>query len=263
MLPAEFDPWAPYYDWIHQGLPGEVDFYAAEAANSGREILELGCGTGRISIPIALAGIPVTGIDLSKNMLTLCRAKAEAAGLPPGILTLHQADMRDFSLDKRFSLATMPYRTFMHLLTPEDQVHCLSCIWRHLLPGGLLALNLWAAKPSSVVRAAKYHPEPEETARRYTIEGEDNQWVHYHTAAYDEFRQRIDEHHRIIEEDKEGRTICTEELTLTRTWLTPREMEHLACRCGFTVASVWGDFNGGALGPESTEMVWRLRKTHQ
>ena len=77
---AEFDAWAEYYDIIHQGLSGEAEFYVGQAVRIGGRTLELGCGTGRIAIPMAMSGVAVTGLDRSDAMLAICREKLSAAG---------------------------------------------------------------------------------------------------------------------------------------------------------------------------------------
>ena len=121
----------------------DVPFYvelARQAAEQGHAVLELGCGTGRVTIPIAQAGVEVVGIDNARAMLDVARRKAAAAGLDIRWLT---ADMAAFRLDQRFGLVIVPFRSFLHLLTEADQLACLSCVHEHLLPGGRFALNFF------------------------------------------------------------------------------------------------------------------------
>ena len=146
---AAFDVWAEYYDLIHTGTPGDLEFYVDHAVRAGGDVLELGVGTGRIALPAVLAGANVTGIDNSYAMLVLCREKLREVGRTPGRLKLVLADMSSFRFRRKFSCIMMPYRTFMHLLTPDDQRRCLDRVWGHLVEGGLLVLNTWAAKPSN------------------------------------------------------------------------------------------------------------------
>jgi ubiquinone/menaquinone biosynthesis C-methylase UbiE len=125
---------------------GDVPFYlelAREAAALGQPVLELGCGTGRVTIPIAQAGVEVVGLDNAPAMLNVARRKAAAAALD---VRWVQGDMRSFALDQRFGLVIIPFRSFLHLLTEADQLNCLACIRKHLLPGGRLALNFFAPK---------------------------------------------------------------------------------------------------------------------
>jgi len=121
----------------------DLPFYlqlARQAAAAGHAVLELGCGTGRITLPIAREGIEIVGLDNAPAMLDVARRKAAAEELE---LPWVEADMRDFRLDRRFGLVIVPYRSFLHLLTPEDQASCLATVRQHLLPGGRLALNFF------------------------------------------------------------------------------------------------------------------------
>ncbi len=257
---SEFDAWAPYYDLIHVGLPDEVPFYTALARQSGGPVLELGCGTGRITLPIALSGASITGLELSPAMLALCREKAALCGALDKKLSLVQGDMRAFKLEQRFPLILMPYRTFMHLLTPSEQVACLECVREHLTPGGLFALNLWAARPSLIPTQTSLELEKHlQLSATHTLPEENLVLLHFHSAHYDEFNQRIHELHRMVEKDPQGKTLGVQDLGMTRAWLTPREMEHLVCRCGFRVEALYGDFDASPPGPESREMIWLLR----
>jgi SAM-dependent methyltransferase len=124
----------------------DVPFYvdlAREAAASGLPVLELGCGTGRVTIPIARAGVEVVGLDSSPAMLGIARRKAAAVGAD---VTWVEGDMRDFALDQRFGLVIIPFRSFLHLLTDADQEACLACVRRHLIPGGRFALNFFVPR---------------------------------------------------------------------------------------------------------------------
>ena len=124
----------------------DVPFYvelAQEAAARGEAVLELGCGTGRVTIPIAQAGVEVVGLDNAPAMLDIARRKAAAAGVDVRWVT---GDMRTFRLDRRFGLVIIPFRSFLHMLTDADQQACLSRVYEHLLPGGRFALNFFVQK---------------------------------------------------------------------------------------------------------------------
>lgn len=258
---AEFDTWAAYYDFLHPGLSGEAEFFVGQALKRGGPVLEIGCGTGRLAIPMALSGLKVTGLDNSAPMLAVCEEKAEAVRLKKNMLTLVEADMRAFRLFQKFPLAIMAYRTFMHCLSPSDQLACLKAIRRHLVPGGELLCSLWAAHPAVL---ARFKTAPAKgrgvLAAEVPVPGEDITLMHYINAWRDDFRQLLYEWHRVRERDADGRILHEERLAMTRAWITPREMEHLVGRAGFEVVAVLGDFDGLPLGPEHTEMVWHLRR---
>lgn len=258
---AEFDAWAAYYDFLHPGLPGEAEFYVGQAVKRRGPVLEIGCGTGRIAIPIAMCGVKVTGLDNSAPMLEVCREKAKAVGLKRNRLCLVEADMRGFNLDASFPLIIMAYRTFMHCLSPEEQRACLACIYDHLEPGGELLCSLWAAQPAAIVQFnAGEEGTVEVPAARIPVSGEDVTLAHFVRTWRDDFRQRLCESHRVEEVDAAGNVLHEEILEMTRAWITPREMTHLLARTGFETLAVLGDFQGGLFGPEHTEMIWHVRR---
>ncbi len=136
---------ADLYDHVqpYQERP-DVDFFVEEAIAAGGPVLEVGCGTGRILLPTARAGVSITGFDLSEHMLSVCRHRL--AQEPPEIqdrVNLVQGDMRMFELGRWFSLITLPFRPFQHLTTVQDQLSCLRVLHRHLAPDGRLILDIF------------------------------------------------------------------------------------------------------------------------
>ena len=108
---------APYYDVTHTDLADDLGLVLALAHKAGGKVLELGCGTGRLLLPLARAGYTVTGLDSSREMLTLTRHKlAEETADIRGRVRLIEGDMTDLSVCGRdFALIIIPYNTFMHL----------------------------------------------------------------------------------------------------------------------------------------------------
>ncbi|MCX7805111.1 MAG: class I SAM-dependent methyltransferase [Planctomycetota bacterium] len=145
-FPDEYAPCAEIYDHIPlYRAKRDISFYVELARRSGGPVLELGCGTGRVSIPVARAGVPVVGLDLSAAMLEVFRRKLAAE--PPevaGRVRIIRGDMRRFRLEEKFPLITAPFRSFQHLLTVEDQKSCLRNVREHLADGGRLALDVLA-----------------------------------------------------------------------------------------------------------------------
>ena len=141
----EYAEAAEFYDHVvPYATRPDVEFYVDEALVARGPVLELGCGTGRVLIPIARAGVSIAGLDGSSSMLDRCRAKLslEPAGVQARV-ELHEGDMRAFDLHRKFALVTIPFRPFQHLLTVEDQLACLACIRRHLERGGRLILDIF------------------------------------------------------------------------------------------------------------------------
>src|SRR5262245_22537391 len=131
------DEYAAIADLYDHVIPyrdrGDVAFFVGAAQESGGPVLEIGCGTGRVLLPTARAGVSITGLDASPSMLAICRRRVAAE--PEAVrarIDLVEADMRSFQLGRRFALATIPFRPFQHLLTLVDQLNCLLRIREHL-----------------------------------------------------------------------------------------------------------------------------------
>lgn len=251
---AEFDCWAQYYDLIHQGLPGDVEFFVGQGVRIGGEVLEIGCGTGRIAIPLAMSGVNVTGLDNSKEMLDLCREKKRRIGKTSGRLRLLKRDMADFNLGKKFDYIIMSYRTFMHLMTQEDQRNCLATIHDHLADGATFIMDTWLPNLSSLHGLGALKP-----AGRISVPDTDLTIVHYHSSSYDEAKQLLIEEHLLQEVDGDGTILQAATLPLIRTWTTLREMHNLIQLCGFEVEALFGDFDCNPISETSKEMIWVLR----
>jgi SAM-dependent methyltransferase len=241
-------------------LPGEAEFYVGQAIRCEGETLELGCGTGRIAIPMAMSGVHVTGLDNSQAMLERCRAKKRAVGPVPGKLKLVKADMRDFNLGKTFEFIAAPYRALMHLLTPEDQCACLECVHRHLADDGLFIFNCWNPLPSQVATMTGAQAGMLRYVGSHQRPGFSLSLRHFCAMMCDETHQVLSEQHIIHVVNPKGRVTRTEVLSLERAWLSPRETDNLVRLCGFEVEAVFGDFDCNPLGPTSAEMIWVLRK---
>jgi SAM-dependent methyltransferase len=114
-------------------------FYLREAVRGGGPVLELGCGSGRLTLSIAQNGIDIVGADLSGAMLDAARAKAVAAQIDVPFV---QADMRHFDLARQFATILIPGNSLLHLLTIDELKQCLTCVRRHLTPGGRLVFDI-------------------------------------------------------------------------------------------------------------------------
>jgi SAM-dependent methyltransferase len=104
-----------------------------------RPVLELACGTGRLTIPIARDGHETVGLDTSPTMLEAARAKAESSGLGN---TFVRGDMRAFALHRHFGLIVVSCNSLAHLTTNEDLRACLRRVRDHLEPGGFFAFDI-------------------------------------------------------------------------------------------------------------------------
>jgi SAM-dependent methyltransferase len=257
----EYKSIAELYDYV---VPyrerQDVAFYVEMARESGGPVLEVGCGTGRVLIPTARAGIEITGLDLSPHMLEVCRGRLKAG--PEEVrsrVRLVQADMRQFELSQAFQLVTLPFRPFQHLTTVEDQLACLGCIRRHLAEGGRLILDIFNPSMEALTRTnfgEEVSEEPEfsmpdgrKVIRRHKIVSRDvaNQinaveLIHYVT--HPDGRQE-----RLVQ-------------AFPMRYLFRFEAEHLLARAGFEVEQLYADYDKSPYGSKYPgELIFVARRS--
>ncbi len=211
---------------------GDVEFYRGLAREESGRVLELGCGTGRVLLPIARDGIACTGLDPSEAMLEELRAKR-----PPGNLRLVRGEMQsfDFGAD-RFGLIFSAFRAFQHLVTVEDQLACLEAVRRHLAPGGLFAFDVFAPK---LDRIAVFE-EPEFEEQRWK-EG-DAEIVRFTSVRRDPVTQVSDVTFR-YERRRPGSPPGSETFRTKMRHFFRYELEHLLARSRFTDVEILGGFD--------------------
>ena len=262
MTPSMYDQWAEIYDSVYSYVTDDIPFYVEEALRAGGPVLELGCGTGRVAIPIADAGVDVVGLDSSPAMLEVARRKIECSSEGANHLTLVEADMRDLAsldtldiVDKKFGLAIIPFRGFLALLSVEDQIRTLDGIRRRLIPGGRLVFNVFVADAHMLVQEGDvpYHLRDvtdSETGRKLVL---------WQQSTYDHYNQVTSVRIIVEELDDSGavnrRTYKDFQLRYAHRW----EIEHLLVRCGYEVLDLFGDFDRSPFDESSTEMVWVAR----
>jgi SAM-dependent methyltransferase len=224
----------------------DVAFYVSAAQGSGGPVLEIGCGTGRVLVPTARAGVEVTGLDASPHMLRVCgnRLRQESAEVRARV-RLVRADMRDFTLPCAYSLITLPFRPFQHMITVDDQLSCLSSIRKHLVDGGRVVLDLFNPSLDALANrkeGEEYADEPEFTTpdgRRVTRR--------HRIVAHDRFNQvnRVELLYYVTHPDgREERLVHA----FAMRYLFRFEAEHLLARGGFEVEHVYADYDGSAYG---------------
>ena len=142
-----YDSFAAVYDLFYDDFADDVEMYLGFARRTGGPILEIGSGTGRVTLALAEAGHTVVGLELSDEMRAIAQEKIEEAGLADRV-RLVAGDMRRFKLDQHFGLVIAPINTFLHNLTLDDQLATLNSIKKHLRPGGLLVLDCYNPDPA-------------------------------------------------------------------------------------------------------------------
>jgi SAM-dependent methyltransferase len=249
-------PWlAELYDLMPAyAARRDIEFYTCCARAAGGKVLELGCGTGRVLIPLARAGFEVVGLDLSEHMLARCRARREAeAQVVRDRARLTQADMRDFGLGEKFALITTPFRPFQHLLQIEDQLACLRCANGHLAPRGRLILDLF--QPNPLLLAGEQHMAETMDFADVPMPDGGTFTCSHRIAGFHPSRQYNDVELIYDVRRPDG---TTERLVhaFPFRYFFSAEVQHLLARSGFRVVDVFGDFDRSPLSDESPEMIF-------
>ena len=238
-------------------VEGDVEFFRAAARRTGGPILDVGCGTGRVSIPLAVDGWELVGLDRSVPMLAL--AERRRAIEPPEVaarLTFVEGDLTDFDLGRTFALIVVPSRVFQFLLTPDAQRSGLAALRRHLAPTGELVLDLFDPRLDLCVPDLPPPPGNAEVVR-HPVSGNDVR-VERLERVNDPLRQVLDETWLSTELDATGHELRSLRESLSLRWTYRWEMRHLLELSGFEVVAEYGDFKGSppAYG---REQVWVVR----
>ncbi len=266
----EYDTYAIFtqlYDSVHEGVIEDITFYLEEARRGGL-VLEVGCGTGRVLIPVAEAGIPVVGIDISIAMLGICQRKiAELPVEVRGRIRLAEADMRDFSFSERFGLIYLPNQTFLSLLTAEDQIRALSNFRAHLRDGGRLAMDFFdpnirvIGEDLGLLRGTtRTGRVGKSTGDELTRIDNDNKVVHWFKSAW-EPKSQIVNHTVIIDELNPGGTVIGRHyMHHVLRWIYRYEFEHLLSRCGFELEGLYSTPDRNPQTQMGQQLFWLARK---
>ena len=237
------------------GARADVAFYLEEAERAGASsrVLELGCGTGRLTLPLAQAGHEVTGIDLSPAMLA--RARAKLAAPPSSVrdrVTLLEGDVSRIELSETpsFDLVVAPFRVLQHFVAIADQLDVLAGARRRLRPGGRLVLDVFNPNYASMTRDRSLEVEdtPEQalsdgrTLRR-TVRVTAVRWVEQVSDV------------ELIYHVRTGDTTERVVQSFGMRWYTPAELTHLVERAGFRVDALYGGFDRRPLDDEAPEIV--------
>ncbi|MBU0984424.1 MAG: class I SAM-dependent methyltransferase [candidate division Zixibacteria bacterium] len=250
---------AELYDLIpmHTHRP-DRDFYVEEAKVGGGTVLELGCGTGRILLPIAASGCGIVGLDLSEHMLTRCRGKLEST--PTDVrarVQLIAGSMTAISLDQSFHLVIVPFRAFQHLQSVDDQLACLRGAHRHLEPGGRLIVDLFHP---DLKKLSSWDPsvEIEDCAEMTLPDGRRLRRCHRISAAH--VAEQFNDVELIYY--LTGANGISERIVhaFPVRYLFRYEMEHLLARSGFHLEHIFGNFDRSPLTDQSPEMIFVAKK---
>lgn len=247
---------AQYYDLLYGDFDDDVSMWETLAGDATGPLLEIGCGTGRLLLPLAQAGYTLTGIDLSETALSAAQAKLNAAGLSHKA-ALASADMRDFDLPyKNFALAIVPLNTFMHCQSTNDQLATLRAIQRHLQPNGQLIVDIFQPDPTLLAEVdGRLYFEDEMTDE---ITGHTVQWYWRHDIDLAEQMRHLT--YILDEIDTEG-IVRRTRISFSLRFIYRYEMALLFRLSGFTPIALYGDYDLSPFDSHSPRMIFVAEKT--
>lgn len=230
----------------------DISFYIEYAQSIGGEVLELGCGTGRVAIALANKGINVTGIDLSPQMLDVFKKKIGAKDR----ITILQGDMSDFSIDKKFGMIISPFRAFQSLTRDDDIINSLHCIHNHLSDNGIFIINVF--KPNKVLDESWCYTEKIQWERRDESTG--NYVIKKHYGDKIDTDNQIIYPHFIYEvTGKNGTTECyTEDLNLK--YYYENQLEDVLMNTGFKIIERYGWYDKRSVEEANRELIFICKK---
>lgn len=222
----------------------DIPFYLAQALATAGPVLEIGCGTGRVTIPLAAAGVDIVGLDISAPMLAEARRKSEAAQVPVEWI---EADARSLALQRQFALVILPFNTLQFFRDAWTLGEFFARITRHLDVGGRLVFDVFnpqvsflASDPTHRYERARY-PDPDgagevviEETREYLADRQVVRSTRYHHVG-------------------DRRDVLVSSLELRCFF--PCELDLIVEHFGFTIETKYGDFGGAPFNGASPKQV--------
>jgi SAM-dependent methyltransferase len=264
-----WDDYAPFYDWENARTLGrrDVPFWRTLALNAGGPVLELGCGTGRIALPLGRAGAHVIGIDRSDAMLVRARKRLRRSRMP-GRVDLIRGDIRHLPFApgssrrarvssknarrRLFPLVIAPYGILQSLLRETDLAATLKSVHDVLEPGGTFGLELVADLPSW-----------EEYRKRVSLTGWRRRAGGAHVTLVETVRQDRARHLTIFDQEfteRNGRKRNVHRFSLTFRTLSVPQMKRRLEKAGFEVTALLGDYRGGPWDERADVWVMLAKK---
>jgi SAM-dependent methyltransferase len=221
-----------------------VEWFSGLARRTGGPILELGCGTGRITVPIAQDGHHIVGLDRSAAMLERAERRSRRASVE---VRWVEGDMRAFSFNEAFALIFVAFNSFL-MLSPDDRWACLARAREHLAPRGRVAIDVFQPDPEVVVGLdggvvdewERIDPESARAVRKFSSS----------RANVDGVTQRI-----WYDETNDDGTVTRISGTTTLHYLYRREVDLLFSEAGFNIETLHGDYDGNPADAHSRKLL--------
>jgi SAM-dependent methyltransferase len=235
---------AAYYTETYADRTSDIDFYVERVTALGKSVLDLGCGNGRMAIPLAHMGMRVAGVDASRPMLADL-ARKQAKSKPPLALEATEGDIRDVRLGSRFDVVLSAFNTVLHLYTRDDVERFCQTVHAHLRKGGTFLCDLSVPSPKDLSRkpSRAYAAEPFTHPSLGPV-------LYQERFGYAASSQVLQ-----VEMEFQPKRGAMQTSTLTHRQFFPEEWRALLHYNGFRVNAEYGDWDGSSFTDASDVMI--------
>jgi SAM-dependent methyltransferase len=249
-----YDIIANLYD-IYVPATFDIDFYLNETKKTSGEVLELMSGTGRVSIPLLEAGVKLTCMDISAKSNTILKRKLEQKALKADI---YQMDICELDLPKQFDMIIIPFHSFAHIVSLNDQQTALARIHQHLLPGGTFICTLGNPTLRRLSVDGQLH-----LAYTYPMFKKNGKLLLWILEEFDQGDDHVVQAQEFFEEyDADGVMTSKRLLELHFRLSSKDEFEELLKSSGFSIQALYGDYSYKEFNEENSPyMIWLLGKS--
>ena len=231
----------------------DIPFFLQEALKAPGEVLELMAGTGRVSIPLIKAGVHLTCVDISQEMLDVLKGKLKERKLQAELCHM---DVCNLNLGRQFNLIFIPFHSFAEILSTQDQLRALARIHEHLAPAGRFICTLHNPPIRSRTVDGRL-----QLWGKYPLKDRPGKLLFWGVQNFDQSGHIVDGVEFFEEYDEEGILTTKKMLEFRFCLLTHGEFEELAKAAGFMVENLFGDYSHAEFHEETSPyMIWVLKK---
>ena len=250
-----YGDYSEFYDVYVGDFLDDLPFYMEFASETKTPVLEIGAGSGRLTLPMARSGVRVVAVDISTSMLSLLNARLNDE--PPEVrdrVRVVQGDACELDLGEVYDLVIVPYYTFNYFLTEFDQKRALERIRAHMSESGHVLLDVFIPW-----RRLEYC-SPEPLLRGDVIDPRDGNRIRsWNSFTLDEEKQ-LDHQKKRFQITTPGGTVRNKEFTIERRYTLPDQLEKLFGDNGLAIDGVYGGYRRGVPQADSEQMMYVLRK---
>ena len=236
-----------HYDALNSFLTADIPFYVGEARKAAGPVLELACGTGRLTIPIAQARVEIVGLDLSPSMLAHARTKVKAAGVD---IEFVEGDCRSFDLGRKFALIFMGFNSMQHLHDHASLAALFANVRRHLAEGGRFIFDVFNPKVEILARTSG-----ERRLEREYRGPDGNAMAFEYSSAYNDAAQVSHIQCYFVRRGPNGEELDVRQEELHLRSFFPQELDLLVRSQEFEIVEKFGNFERKPFGSGEPKQV--------